>query len=91
MSCCLQYLTMDCCGAGRLFEAMFDMLAFFWWLAGAITLTVRCVRTRVGGAQTYSLAGKLGKASSTLQATHHHSVVHCFPPNHNHNQHAQGQ
>ena len=38
----MQCLTMDCCGAGRLFEALFDMVAFAWWLAVAVTLTIRC-------------------------------------------------
>lgn len=38
----MQCLTMDCCGAGRLFEALFGAVAFCWWLAGAITLIIRC-------------------------------------------------
>jgi hypothetical protein len=52
----LQCLTMDCCGAGRLFEAMFDFVAFCWWLGGAITLTVRCACM---ASYDYELQGQL--------------------------------
>lgn len=58
---------MDCCGAGRAFEAFFDMLAFFWWLAGAITLTVRCVFLGGGtGAERPKLASPAWSVCQTL-------------------------
>eukprot|EP00878_Enallax_costatus_P005136 GHUV01005399.1.p1 GENE.GHUV01005399.1~~GHUV01005399.1.p1 ORF type:complete len:239 (+),score=70.30 GHUV01005399.1:93-719(+) len=37
----MQCLTMDCCGMGRVLEAVFDGLMAMWWTAGTVTLAVR--------------------------------------------------